>query len=57
MLNPEMSDYIYSTKPKAISGFMWDNWVLIEIKKDPQLQPNQFSVYSKKRRKDVTSEV
>ena len=52
-----MSDYIYSTKPKAISGFMWDNWVLIEIKKDPQLQPNQFSVYSKKRRKDVTSEV
>ena len=52
-----MSDYIYATKPKAISGFMWDNWMLIEIQKDSHLQPHEFSVYSKKRRADVTEEV
>ena len=43
--------------PKAISGFMWDNWVLIEIAKDINLSPHKFRVYSKKRRKDVTDEV
>tara|TARA_B100001029_G_C15050797_1_gene450576 strand:- start:460 stop:1995 length:1536 start_codon:yes stop_codon:yes gene_type:complete len=56
-LNPQMADYIYETKPKAISGFMWDNWILIEINRDAQLPPNGFIVYSKKRRKDVTDEV
>ena len=56
-LNPEMADYIYATKPKAISGFMWDNWMLIEIHKEEHLLPNEFKVYSKKRREDVTNEV
>ena len=56
-LNPEMADYIYVTKPKAISGFMWDNWMLIEIQKDSLLLPHEFRVYSKKRQEDVTDEV
>ena len=47
-LNPQMADYIYETKPKAISGFMWDNWILIEINRDAQLPPHGFIVYSKK---------
>ena len=57
ILNPEMKDYIYATKPKAISGFMWDNWMLIEIQKDAHLPPHEFRVYSKKRQEYVTDEV
>ena len=56
-LNPEMVDYIYQTKSKVISGFMWKNWMLIEIQKDTHLSPHEFKVYSKKRREDVTDEV
>ena len=56
-LHPEMVDYINETKSKVISGFMWDNWMLIEIQKDTQLKPHEFKVHSKKRREDVTSEV
>ena len=56
-LNPNMVDYINETKSKVISGFMWDNWMLIEIQKDSHLQPHEFKVYSKKRQKDVTEEV
>ena len=56
-LNPEMADYINETKSKVISGFMWENWMLIEIQKDTHLPPHEFRVYSKKRREDVTEEV
>ena len=56
-LNPDMADYIYETKSKVISGFMWKNWILIEVNKDPQVPEGAFRVYSKKRRKDVTDEV
>jgi ribonuclease G len=56
-LHPEMADYISETKSKVISGFMWKNWILIEVKKDPLIPMDSFRVYSKKRRKDVTDEV
>ena len=56
-LNPEMVDYIYQTKSKVISGFMWKNWMLIEVHEDSSVDFASFKVYSKKRRKDVTSEV
>jgi len=56
-LHPEMADYIYKTKSKVISGFMWKNWMLIEIQKNDQIKIDEFRVYSKKRRKDVTDEV
>ena len=52
-----MVDYINETKSKVISGFMWDNWILIEVQKDSHLSPHEFKVYSKKRRQDVTDEV
>ena len=56
-LHPEMVDYINETKSKVISGFMWENWILIEIQKDSLLQPHEFRIYSKKRQIDVTEEV
>ena len=56
-LHPEMASYIYVTKSKVISGFMWKNWMLIEINKDASVAIDSFRVYSKKRRIDVTDEV
>ena len=56
-LHPDMANYISETKPKVIAGFMWENWILIEIQKDPLVPVDSFRVYSKKRRKDVTDEV
>ncbi len=56
-MHQNMVDYINETKSKVISGFMWDNWMLIDIQADPQLSLDEFKVYSKKRKKDVTSEV
>jgi len=56
-LHSEMVDYINETKSKIITGFMWDNWMLIDIEKDSNLNPGEFRAYSKKRKKDVTDEV
>lgn len=56
-LHPKMADYLSETKSKVISGFMWKNWILIEIQKDLEIPLDSFRVYSKKRRKDVTDEV
>ena len=56
-LHPEMVKHIYETKSKVISGFMWKNWMLIEVKEDSSVDFASFKVYSKKRRKEVTSEV
>ena len=56
-LHPDMVKHIYETKSKVISGFMWKNWMLIEVKKNSDVNLDSFRVYSKKRRKDVTDEV
>ena len=56
-LHPDMVKHIYETKSKVISGFMWKNWMLIEVKKNLDVNLDSFRVYSKKRRKDVTDEV
>ena len=36
---------------------MWDNWMLLQLEEDPKLSASEFSIYSKKRRIDVTDEV
>ena len=56
-LHPDMVRHIYETKSKVISGFMWKNWMLIEVKENSDVNFDAFRVYSKKRRKDVTDEV
>ena len=56
-LHPEMAAYLYETKSKVISGFMWKNWILIELLEDPMLPVDTFKIYSKKRRQYVTDEV
>ena len=52
-----MVDYIYQTKSKVISGFMWKNWMLLDFKADDKLSKHEFRVFSKKRKKEVTDEV
>jgi len=56
-LHPEMVAYLYETKSKVISGFMWKNWILIELLEDPMVPVDTFKIYSKKRRQYVTDEV
>ncbi len=56
-LNPKSYEYIKSTKHEELRGFMWRNWLLIELKIDEDLFPHQFKVFSKKRKKFVTEEV
>ena len=57
MLNKEVLDYINETKSKAVKGFMWDNWMLIDLQEDQSLSPAEFRIFSKKRKIDVTDEV
>lgn len=56
-LHKELLDYINETKSKVVKGFMWDNWMLLDLQEDNTLSPAEFRVYSKKRKSDVTSEV
>jgi ribonuclease G len=56
-LNSTMIDYINKTKAKALRGFMWDNWMLLDIQEDAMLSSSKFRIYSKKRKTDVTDEV
>ena len=56
-MHPELVTYITSTRKKLISGFMWSNWMWLELKENSSLSIDEFRIYSKKRKKDVTSEV
>jgi len=56
-LNPKSYDFLKDTKQTELRGFMWRNWLLIELKIDENLSPHEFKVFSKKRNKFVTEEV
>jgi len=54
-VHPDIAQYLQNNK--LLKGFMWDNWMLLEINEDDTLSPDNFQVYSKKRKREVTSEV
>ena len=56
-VHPGLAKYINETKSKVITGFMWSNWMLLEVQEDDSLAPDEFRVYSKKRKTDVTDEI
>ena len=56
-LNPKIYEHFKETKHTELRGFMWKNWLLIELKSDENLSPNQFKVFSKRQKKFVTEEV
>ena len=56
-VNDEMHNYINNNKNKIINTLIFKNWIWIELKIDDSLNSNNFRVYSKKRKKDVTNQV
>ncbi|MFB0516464.1 MAG: ribonuclease E/G [Candidatus Neomarinimicrobiota bacterium] len=54
---PSLADHLLETKSQVVKSFMWQHWVWLEIKADDNLAPDQFRVYSKRRKTDVTEEV
>ena len=56
-LNPKSYNFLKDTKQSELRGFMWRNWMLLELKIDENLSPHEFKVFSKKRNKFVTEEV
>ena len=52
-----MSAYILNSKKKSLNKLMFKKLIWIEIKTDKSLHINDFRVFSKKRKKDVTNEV
>ena len=56
-LNPKSYDFLKDTKQTELRGFMWRNWLPIELKIDENLSPHEFKVFSKNRNKFVTEEV
>ena len=56
-LHPEEARYILKETKQFIKNFLFKNWMLIDIKPNNELSLNNFMVYSKKQRKDVTNEV
>ena len=56
-VNDVLYDYIKNTKKKAISSLILKHWIWIDLKIDKSEKTNQFRVFSRKRKKDVTKEV
>ena len=56
-VHPDMAKFISDTKSQVIKGFMWDNWMLIDINSDDLIVEGKFKVFSKKRKAEVTNEV
>ena len=56
-LNPKSYQHLIDTKHSELKGFMWKNWLLIELKIDENLSPHEFKVFSKRKKKFVTEEV
>ena len=56
-VHKEVEEYIYKSKKKSLNKFMFKKLMWIEIKIDISLNINEFKVFSKKRKKDVTDEI
>lgn len=54
---PDLAEYLTEVKSKVVTNFMWQHWVWLEIKADDGLNPDEFRVYSKRRKSDVTDVV
>ena len=56
-VNEKLNEYIKISKKKAINTLIFKNWIWIDLKVDSLLKNNEFTVFSRKRKKDVTNEV
>ncbi|MBI45609.1 MAG: ribonuclease G [Candidatus Marinimicrobia bacterium] len=53
----KIEEYVYTNKKSNLNKLMFKKLMWIEIKTDPTLNVNEFKVFSKKRKKEVTDEV
>ncbi|MCH7732843.1 MAG: Rne/Rng family ribonuclease [Candidatus Marinimicrobia bacterium] len=56
-VHPSLGEYLRNTKKDAIRKFMWSNFIHIEVIDDELLHPDEFQVFSKKRKIEITDEV
>ena len=56
-VHPDLAIHITQTRSKVVKNFMWQHWVWLELTADEQLKPDEFRVYSKRRKADVTDSV
>jgi len=56
-VNEEIEKYLKTAKRSSLNKYMFKKLMWIEIKLEEKLNSNEFRVYSKKRKKDVTHEV
>ena len=56
-VNEEIEKYLKTAKRKSLNRYMFKKLMWIEIKLDQKLHSNEFRVFSKKRKKDITNEV
>ena len=56
-VNEEIEKYLKTAKRSSLNKYMFKKLMWIEIKLEEKLNSNEFRVYSKKRKKDVTNEV
>ena len=56
-LHPDEANYIMKEKKKFVKNLLFKNWMLVDFKSNAELSLNNFMVYSKKQKKDVTNEV
>ena len=56
-VSEQLNEYIKNSKKKAINTLIFQNWIWIDLKIDSLLKNNEFRVFSRKRKKDVTNEV
>ncbi len=55
-VHPTLADHLLDTQSKVLKGLMWQHWVKLEIKPDGVLAPDNFRIYSKRRKADVTDQ-
>ena len=56
-VNKKIKEYIFNSKKKDLNKLMFRKLMWIEVKEDESLHVNDFKIFSKKRKKDVTNEV
>ena len=53
----KIEEHVYANKKSDLNKLMFKKFMWIEIKTDPSLNINEFKVFSKKRKKEVTDEI
>jgi hypothetical protein len=56
-VHKKVEDYVINNKKKSLNKFMFRNLMWINIKLGSSLNIDEFKVFSRKQKKDVTNEI